>query len=293
MNMLTTNQPSRCLVYALVACILLMWKSASAGSETMYYRFKTTLPLQKCDNFGRPVDGQDVPPDGAKFTITGHDSADQHYIIRIWSYRKGHLLTHKGNKHERDSLRVRFNYRTVTINNKGKNEEVPVRLYYLLKKADLEIYAMPLAPTCSPLVGAAVMPFKLRPQDGDARDDLSIGAVGGWNFHINSDPEHSLGLALGLGVASVNYDSLNTTLPNGITDPVMNSKLSAISLSAGLLYQWKRLQIMAVVGVDKLRGPQRKYWDYEGQCWLGFGIGVSIFSADETVSSEGKQGGGL
>jgi hypothetical protein len=89
---------------------------------------------------------------------------------------------------------------------------------------------------------------------------------------------------IGLGVATVEYDSTST-----YEKPLEVSQPAAVSFSIGALYQWQRLQIMALVGWDMLQGPQRANWVYHGRPWVGLGIGAAIFSATEGTVHEKTQ----
>jgi hypothetical protein len=274
--------PSERALLLLCAVMLAMVTQAN-DPEHLHYRLRVGINLRECEPNGRPMNEMDTPPDGAKFTLAGQTAGDS-LIIRFWNWRRTDG-TKDSTRILENELYVRFNERTIeiqTLNDKAK--EVTVQRYFLLSKSDFARFAEPLAPRVAPLLGAATVPFKWRPQRGAFNDGLTISAMGGWELSIDRDPDHSIGLVLGLGVATVEYDSTST-----YEKPLEVSQPAAVSFSIGALYQWQRLQIMALVGWDMLQGPQRTNWVYHGRPWIGLGIGAAIFSASEGAVHEKAQ----
>ncbi len=262
----------------------------------LYYRLRVGISLQPCmPNGSSTGEGREVPPDGSKFTITGLFGTDQ-YVIRFWTWRKAKVRIRIGgnNAAEGNKLYDTFNMRTRPVLDKAGNPEKDKSgvsqsalqtVYFLISKNELGLFAEPLSPQWSPLLGGAVLPFKWRSQTGDFSDGLTVEGMGGWNYHFSRNKEHSIGLVLGIGIASVTYDSLSTKVA-----PSEDSNQSAISISAGVVYQWQRLQIMAITGWDHLQGAQANNWCYQGRPWFGIGIGAAIFNLSDAKAKEGSQG---
>jgi len=255
-------------------------------SPELHYRFKVGIALEECNASGKKNGNVDTPPDGSSFTIAGTVDADT-YIIRFWRWnttgssaandKTANKLTENDRKAlERRSLYERFNVLPGT--------PITTIRYFLLPKASLAMFAQVLAPKYTPLLGAAVLPFKLRPQRGDFTDDLTLTGMAGWNLSFKRNKEHGIALVVGLGLAKVEVDSATT---RGEFDEV--TQLSAISPSLGLVYHWHRMQIGVFSGADWVARAQGKVWIYQGKPWLAFGIGAAIFNSESAVDKEKSQ----
>ena len=242
--------------------------------------------LEVCDGKGKAlagITGFRTAQAGARFSIS--DSLTDHYIIRFWKWtsdeEEGYQQTVKQADAQllTDQARVaRSRSRTNTLRT---DLATGTELFFKLEKKDLEPYAVPLFARFSPLVGASVLPFKLRPETGEFTKDLTLSGMGGFRIRPRRKDSFSVGALLGVGITSVSLDSLNTE--GRVLEP---SDRSAITLSTGLVVQWERLQVGLFMGWDHLNKSDRRLWVHQGAHWLALGIGVSIFSEDKEVTNE-------
>lgn len=129
--------------------------------------------------------------------------------------------------------------------------------------------------------GTLVFPFKLRPQTGDFTKDITISGVVGFGYKFNKN--NILNLILGIGLASVTLDSLNT---GGKVNK--SSDRAAMSLSSGLVYQYKQIQLGLIVGWDFLNRSTRDNWIYNDKTWISIGVGINIFKTDDKTGDKPK-----
>ncbi|MBO9673400.1 MAG: hypothetical protein J7577_08145 [Sphingobacteriaceae bacterium] len=64
-----------------------------------------------------------------------------------------------------------------------------------------------------------------------------------------------------------------------------DNSASAVSLSAGYMYQYDKFQIGIFTGLDFIDKSGSVNWGYQGKPWLGFAIGVSLFGESKTSAS--------
>lgn len=142
--------------------------------------------------------------------------------------------------------------------------------------------------------GALTIPFKYRfgfNKDGikipeDVSANFNVGIYAGIkisNYKLinkagtftNSSP-FSLRVGPFLNLAAVALDSVNTTA--GIRPYATTEKLNiaVLSTGAGLMFDFKGLQLGAYVGWDFGMGAEAKNWNYHKRFWLGFGLGYKI-----------------
>jgi hypothetical protein len=286
-NMCTTLNIRRTLRTGILTSSFLLIGAAHA-QEHLYHELLVDRSLEVCDGKGKAIAGITgfrTAPAGAKFSIS--DSLTDHYVIRFWNWtsdeEEGYQQTIKQADAQLLSDQARVERSLSNTNTLRTDLASGTDLFFKLEKKDLEAYALPLFARFSPLVGASVLPFKLRPQTGEFTKDLTLSGMGGVKIRPWRKESFSVGALLGVGITSVSLDSLNTE--GRVLEP---SDRSAITLSTGLVVQWERLQVGLFMGWDHLNKSDRKLWVHQGAHWLALGIGVSIFSEDSEVSKEGS-----
>lgn len=266
------------------------------GQVGLFYQLKQNYVLQECDITGSSTGFSNnvAAPAGSKFTVK-KSMDDNFYIIKFWDWNLS--------KNEKDSVR---NLKTIAFTNQnqgnideallgnknftalekalhynfyiGQDRTLKTR-YFLLPKADLDLFADKLLDKCTAIGGIATLPFKWRPQDGAFTKDLSITGLAGFKHNCSANVAYSV--LLGIGVTSVTADSSNSKSPS-------SSDLAAITISLGGVFQYKGLQIGIFTGIDKISNNRTTNWKYQGKPWIGIGVGFSIFSDNTPSTKEGK-----
>lgn len=133
-------------------------------------------------------------------------------------------------------------------------------------------------PRWSLSAGALTVPIKLRFDNNlrlqDFNKDISISAVGGFKYQRHEGGSAWMLPYFGVGLVSISLDSLNTQ--GEITSA---SDRSGITLCTGIMYQSaKGVQLSITGGWDYLRRREQIDWTDNGNFWVGFGIGMALFS---------------
>lgn len=267
--------------------------SSFAQQTNRFHKLIGEAILQECDINGSEK-GFDpiVVPSGSKFTIVGVKTVgeQEYYIIRFWAWdTTGINNINSKNAFQIDTvlskkdITIRENYSKAAKYNYDFSRPVENLRFFRIQKSTLEFYATEIVSRWSPSIGSIALPFKYRYQSGEFKKDLSIASMGGIKMQINSKRTASFTFLVGVGISSVGLDSLNTK------GKVLETQdRSAVSLSAGIVYQWDRLQIGIFTGNDWLTTPNKDNWSYQGKNWLSIGIGVSLFSEDKAAKKEGE-----
>ena len=255
--------------------------SINIGKE---YVFTVPTAVYNSDIFGVHVKNtHEEPPIGSKFKVI-HET-DTTYVISFSMWKLPKSKTQENTifyNNQLDKIK-RFNLKTVDIENTEfikKDEPITENIrYFVVYKVNLDKKCVSIEEDSKwqSVSGAMVLPFKLRPQNGDFTKDVTINGIVGAGYKFTK--YHTLNGMLGLGIASVTLDSLNTkgTLRK-------SSDRAAISLNLGLLYQYKQIQIGVIAGFDFLNQTSADNWIYNKKLWFGLGVGVNLFKSDDKPS---------
>ena len=123
--------------------------------------------------------------------------------------------------------------------------------------------------------GFLTLPVKARFGNSKApftfEEKINFGISAGIKWqHVNTVYSAS-NLLGGVSVGGVKVDKDNSA--------------SAISLSAGYMYQYDKFQIGIFTGLDFIDKSGTVNWGYQGKPWVGFAIGVSLFGESKTSAS--------
>jgi hypothetical protein len=208
---------------------------------------------------------------GYKFSVIGSTADGRSYIIELWSFIAPEASLLKSSSEERaDSLAF--------IQGVGKLNQLR---YFVVSVADLNAKASDLVGG-GPVIGALVLPIKLRPaytpskRDFDFAKDISLNASFAWRYPLGSGlRQHYFTWVLATGISSIAIDSTVAPLLSK-NQPI---DVSGYTFSGGLMYEFHGGQIGLFSGVDLLgRNKDRYKWEYQGIPWFSLGIGVNIFS---------------
>jgi hypothetical protein len=226
------------------------------------YIFDANIEINQCDAVGGALKN------------ASNDTAKQGYVFHI-----------KGVVAGNGSLIIQFdtfNPGTPGVKLNGK--------YFLLPKTDFTA-------SCSDNIdaskwglnyGVLAIPFKFRPTKTLFTNNLNLGSSIYLQYQNNKN--WSNGFVLGISLSSVTLDSLST---KGTIKT--NSDRPAFTPSLSYVVSFKNISFTAGLGLDVINKTSvtEKSWIFNGKPWIGFGIGINLFSSNNngtttTKSSEQK-----
>lgn len=136
--------------------------------------------------------------------------------------------------------------------------------------------------------GVMTLPIKARLGDGgdrffDVEENLNLGFTFGLRQQLQGRKQQALNFLLGISIARVRTDSIS--LKNNFPAP-QSSVSSALMFSAGTLFQHENFQVGFFTGIDNIMGALGRNWKFQGKPWIGFAIGVSLFSNNVTQAGD-------
>ena len=266
------------------------------GQEKGHLQHKLDVgqTLQECDFGGTPTGAPVSLPAGSKFTIVNSKGED--YIIKFW-YWGGtkNLQSNIAKATAAAPIPGSMEFKLMNYNIKPKLSAAGVVIpneyenrYFLISKVRLEIYGSELTPLLEPTYGIVVLPIKVRfKPSAEFSKDVTFAGNGGIKFNVVPSADFSISLLVGTGISAVTLDSSNVDVSTGLKE---STERPAIAFYGGLVLQWKALQMGLFTGGDWLANNKVDKWNYHGKPWLGFGIGISIFSKADSGSGESKNG---
>lgn len=91
-------------------------------------------------------------------------------------------------------------------------------------------------------------------------------------------------LLFGVSISNVKIDS--ASVAKNYSSSL--SATSAFTFSGGYMYQYDKFQIGAFIGMDYISNNSNIGWKYQGIPWIGVGLGLSLFSENQT-KAQGTQ----
>lgn len=119
----------------------------------------------------------------------------------------------------------------------------------------------------------------------DVEENLNLGFTFGLRHQIQGKKEQAINYLAGISIARVRTDSIS--LKNNYPAP-QSSIAPALMISGGVLYQYETFQVGLFLGVDNVMGELGRNWKFQGKPWLGFAIGVSLFSRNGNQTGTGS-----
>lgn len=221
-----------------------------------------------------------IAPIGSRFKVL--EETDSTYIIQFYKWTLPKERTEKNAKYFDSQLNKikKYNLKTLeldangTIDMKASTEDN--QKYFVVYKLNMDKKCISVDDYSkwNSVSGAIVLPFKLRPQNGDFTKDVTINGMVGAGYKMTKN--HTLNGILGLGIASVTLDSLNT---KGKLNK--SSERAAISINTGFVFQYNQIQIGVMLGWDFLNQSSADNWIHNKKYWLGLGVGVNLFKPEE------------
>eukprot|EP01037_Dinobryon_pediforme_P017763 gene17763-17980_t len=160
-------------------------------------------------------------------------------------------------------------------------------LFYITAK-DFSDYCVSIFPKSDKFTwGFLTLPVKMRFDNSkggrfDFEQNLNFGLTFGDKHQVKSTTDISLNYLAGLSVVSVPLNQSTATAASPTTST------TAISTSAGFMFQYDKFQIGIFLGAD-FAGSNASKFNYQGKPWLGFAIGVSLFGEGKTTAGTQSQ----
>ena len=265
--------------------------TAFAQSDTVFITTHS-LALQQVNGSGGPLNP--APPltsipEGVKFTkthiVTSGNTSD--YVIAIWQWNEKHEHI-KPDIKKKNKVKNRL-YVYNENNHPGDKEQT----YFLLLHGDVAANTAVSQPTPSrwsfSYLNITSLPAKLRfgsnkilhyPDDNvpyqrrfDVGSGINLGYAFGFQYQAGKSRDVNIKFLCGLSAGSVNIDSSSTDNKCGTA-----KNTTAVTPYGGLIVEYKTFQIGTFIGGDYALGEIGRNWIYQGKPWIGFGIGISIFS---------------
>lgn len=268
-------------ILIITSLFIIIIKLEAQEAIDLFYKIKAPIQLKESDYDGNEASLSPTIPVGAKFTIV--NTVDGGFVIRFWAWgdynSDADIISLVGTSEASDTKTNA--YKVVTFNYDLTSGQ-PVTRYFKITDSQLRNFAEKLASKWEPTYGTLILPVKLRFSPSDFTKDLTVSGTGGAKWNFLPSKELSLSFIAGAGISSVTVDSSNTE-----GNVLEESDRAALTFMGGAVIQWKALQIGVFCGADWLTRKNEDNWDYHGKPWLGFGIGISLFSSELDRTSEG------
>ena len=220
---------------------------------------------QECDALGGNIGATIIVLKGALFTVERVPNAT-HLVIKFRKYNDA-------------TKRSAFNFKTSAAG----TQEVA---FFLLPKAVFDA-------SCSEYkyeqrwdinFGALTTPFKFRSSPFLFTTNLNLGTAVSWQRKFFKN--WTIGLVGGLSLSSVALDSFST---KGTVSSV--TERPAVTPSFHGMIGYKNINLTLGIGWDFINRPTgiEESWIYHGKSWIGIGLGVSLFNANNNASTTKPQ----
>ncbi len=119
----------------------------------------------------------------------------------------------------------------------------------------------------------------------DFEENLNLGFTAGLKHQIEGSHESWINYLGGVSITRVRTDSIS--LKNHFAVPEAKVS-SALMFSAGFLYQYESFQVGIFTGIDVIPGEIGRNWKHQAKPWVGFALGVSLFTKNTAGTATGK-----
>ncbi|PKV52357.1 hypothetical protein ATE84_4469 [Aquimarina sp. MAR_2010_214] len=112
----------------------------------------------------------------------------------------------------------------------------------------------------------------------DFEGNINVGVTAGFRDRINKTGKNYISYLGGLSIASTKITPETAEIDS-------ETNASILTPFLGILYEYNDFQIGAFIGWDHIGGKLGKSWVYQGNAWIGFGIGYNIFTSTDSNGS--------
>ncbi|WP_299122995.1 hypothetical protein [uncultured Winogradskyella sp.] len=126
-------------------------------------------------------------------------------------------------------------------------------------------------------IGILSLPFKARPDD-NLGFDTEFNFNSTVSFKLGSFLGTSFNIQLGAGIGTVGLNESNTSYTGEGT--IQPQDVSTLTILTGLMLQYERVQVGLYLGWDHINNQSVFNWQSNGDKWIGFGVGFSVFKVN-------------
>ena len=252
-----------------IISLLMLYVAGFSQFQGKKFIFDLYAEGKQCDILGAPTGSVEVMPKGGVFTVERVTDAGD-LVINFLEWKKA-------------AQQEQYNHTTVNraiINSKGVSENKPVEeaKFFLINKAEFER-------ACSEFergsinFGTMITPFKFRFKPSAFETNLNLGACIAFQFRAKY---LSAGVIGGLSLSAVTLDEYSTDSLG-----LQGTDRPAVTPSIHLIGGYKKISLTVGFGwdiINKKSAVERK-WFYNGRTWFGVGIGVNLFTANESKTA--------
>jgi hypothetical protein len=233
--------------------------------------FDGDTKIVECDAFGIPIDIKRITtaPKGSVFTVTHVDGDNCNLVI---TFRGKFIDSEK---------QVKLNYKIIYNDSKALtdfdlNKDENIRKFLLSKDEFTNSTSEYTGSGKFDITfGSFVIPFKFRPTKSLFTSNLNLGGAAYFNYKLNTN--NSIGAVTGISLSSVTLDSLSTDYK-----VKTSSERPALTPSLSVVYSHKNVNFSVGMGWDFINKTSviENSWIFNGKKWVGFGIGINLFTAN-------------
>lgn len=276
------------LVILFVVCFLCFrqtWGQSQALVGKVYVVFSDQITVYGLNDSGSIDEKLSyTAKGGTKFSVVGFDEKNN-ILITFWRYPTI------------ENGKVKYDYSSKTIT-KDDFKKYQKDYEFIGKWANYKKFAIKptvLNSSCKEYFamkkdftwGVMTLPIKARFGNGgkrlfDYEERLNLGFAFGLKKQLKGYNQQALNYLAGFGITSAKTDSLSM---KDLSDYDGKTSL-ALSLHAGILYQFETFQVGVFVGADFVPGTVGRSWRNQGRPWVGLAIGVSLFSKNSVDGTE-------
>ena len=193
------------------------------------------------------------------------------------------IIAHQGNRFYIRAINYTSGDFTIQFLNFTDTKSISLNgKYFLLSKADMEHSCSDNTDASKWVInyGALIIPFKFRPTKSLFTSNLNLGSSIYFQYKMSPDWAH--GVVVGISLSSVTLDSLSTRYKIKT-----NTDRPAFTPSLSYVISYKNISFTAGVGTDIINKTSiiEKSWIFNGKPWIGFGIGINLFSSGGPTSN--------
>lgn len=127
-------------------------------------------------------------------------------------------------------------------------------------------------------IGIITLPFKARFNQENLGFDTEFNFNSTVSFHVTEVLGTSFNLQLGAGIGTVGLNKSNTNFTG--EEEIQAQDVSTLTVLSGVMLEHKRIQVGLYLGWDHINNQEAFNWEGNGDAWLGFGVGFSVFKVD-------------
>lgn len=131
-------------------------------------------------------------------------------------------------------------------------------------------------------IGLLTLPFKARPISDKGNDlrfdtEFNFNSTLNWCFGNWRDIKFNIQAGGGIGSVGIDPSTADGLAVTGEGEESRALDVATLTVLSGIMMQYKKVQVGVYAGVDYINNNPTYQWNHNGDIWLGFGIGFSVF----------------